>query len=205
MAAPLNRKSFLLSPPEYLQYQQAYTFAVVLFLSRSSAISGPWNRLTQDEPQKEGNAEIDVDALNPYGQAVARMGLAKCAAAMNDLSAKLLQGKRVGVYRFPTVHESFVSLSMEVEGNQGAIIYMTFDLSQDANGTCQIVYETVSDWANTCDDVAKTIFNEFTPTRDLLKSVALLTNKENSYRKVFTMPVQNGCIAIEKQVVSTPR
>jgi hypothetical protein len=177
---------------------------LVLFLIRSSTSYSAPGKDLQDVLSKE-KADIDIDALNPYGQAIAKMGLTKCAAAMNDLSAKLLQGKRVGVYRFPTVHERFVSLSMEVESGQGALVYITFDLTQDASGACQIAYETVSDWANPCDDVTKTIFKDFTPTRDLLKSVTLLTHKDNKNRKIFTMPVQNGCIAIEKQVVSVKR
>jgi hypothetical protein len=94
---------------------------------------------------------------------------------------------------------------MEVESGQGAIIYIDFDLTQDASGGCQIAYQAVSDWANPCDDVTKTIFKEFKPTRDLLKSIPILTHQENKNRKVFTMPVQSGCIAIEKQVISTSR
>jgi hypothetical protein len=175
---------------------------LVLFLIRSPANYSAQGKDAQAVLPKDEKADIDIDALNPYGQAIAKMGLTQCAAAMNDLSAKLLQGKRVGVYRFPTVHETFVSLSMEVDSGHGAIIYITFDLTQDASGSCQIAYETVSDWANPCDEVIKTIFKEFTPTRDLLKSVTLLTHKDNKNRKVFTMPVQNGCIAIEKQIVS---
>jgi hypothetical protein len=176
----------------------------LLLIRDSAAINSPDKDSPADLP-KEAKAEIDIDALNPYGQAIARTGLIKCAAAMNDISAKLLQGKRVGVYRFPTVHETFVSLSMEVNSGQGAIIYITFNLTQDMSGACHIAYEAVSDWANPCDDVIKTVFTEFEPTRNLLKSVALLTHKDDKNRKIFTMPVQNGCIAIEKQIISTKR
>jgi hypothetical protein len=178
---------------------------LVLFVIQSSANSSAQGKDAQAVPPQVEKADIDIDALNPYGQAIAKMGLTECAVAMNDVSAKLLQGKRVGVYRFPTVHETFVSLSMEVESGQGAIIYIDFDLTQDASGGCQIAYQAVSDWANPCDDVTKTIFKEFKPTRDLLKSIPILTHQENKNRKVFTMPVQSGCIAIEKQVVSTSR
>jgi len=178
---------------------------LVVLLIRSSATSGVQGKDAQAGPPTQDKAAVDIDALNIYGQAIAKMGLTKCAVAMNDLSGKLLQGKRVGVYRFPTVHETFVSLSMEVDSGQGAIIYTTFDLAEDASGACQIAYQAVSDWANPCDEVTKTIFKEFTPTRDLLKAVTLLTHKDNKNRKIFTVPVQNGCIAIEKQVVSTRR
>ena len=178
---------------------------IVLFLIGKSANYGAQGKYTQAVPPKDEKVDIDIDALNPYGQAIAKMGLTKCAAAMNDLSAKLLQGKRVGVYRFPTIHETFVSLSMEVDSGHGAIIYIDFDLTQDASGSCQIAYKAVSDWANPCDDVTKTIFKEFEPTRDLLKSITVLTHQDNKNRKIFTMPVQSGCIAIEKQVISTRR
>jgi hypothetical protein len=184
-----------------LTFMNLALIVLALFLIRNSTSSAP-EKDTHVESSKEEKAEIDIDALNPYGQAIAKIGLTKCAAAMNDVSAKLLQGKRVGVYRFPTVHETFASLSMEVNSGQGAIIYITFNLSEDTNGTCQIAYEAVSDWANPCDDVIKTIFKDFEPTRNLLKSVTLLSHKDNKNRKIFTMPVQNGCIAIEKQVVS---
>ena len=179
--------------------------ALVLFLIQSSADSSAQGKDAQAVPPQVEKADIDIDALNPYGQAIAKLGLTKCAVAMNDLSAKLLQGKRVGVYRFPAVHETFVSLSMEVDSGHGAMIYIDFDLTQDVSGRCQIAYQAISDWANPCDDITKTIFKDFKPTRDLLKSIAILTHGENKNRKVFTMPVQSGCIAIEKQVVSTSR
>ena len=178
---------------------------LVLFMVRSSANSSAQDKDTQAVLPKDKKADIDIDALNPYGQAIAKMGLTECAVAMNDVSAKLLQGKRVGVYRFPTVQERFVSLSMEVDSGVGAMIYIDFDLTEDASGGCQIAYQAVSDWANPCDDVTKTILKEFKPTRDLLKSITLLTHQDNQNRKVFTMPVQSGCVAIEKQVVSTKR
>jgi hypothetical protein len=145
---------------------------------------------------------LDMEALNPYGLAIAKAGLRKCAMPMNELSRRLLGDKKVGVYRFPTVRDNFVSLSMEVTSPKGAILYITFDLSQSSDGSCQIAYEVISDWANSCDDLVTTIFQDFVTTRTLLKSVALLTHKDNKSRKVFTMPVQNGCIAIEKEVVS---
>jgi hypothetical protein len=150
-------------------------------------------------------ADFDLDALNPYGQSIARAGLKHCAVAMNDLSERLLAGKQVGIYRFPVSHENFVSLSMEVTAKSGAILYLTFDLSQRPDGSCQIAYEAVSDWANSCQDIVKTVFKDFVPSRNLLKSVALLKHKDNQRRKVFTMPVQNGCIAIEKEIVSTQK
>ena len=188
-----------------LTFANLALIVLVLFVIRSSETSSAQDKHTQSGLLKEPGADIDIDALNPYGQAIAKLGLTECAVAMNDLSAKLLQGKRVGVYRFPAVHETFVSLSMEVDSGHGAIIYIDFDLTQDASGRCQIAYQAVSDWANPCDDITKTIFKDFKPTRDLLKSIAILTHKDNKNRKVFTMPVQSGCIAIEKQAVSTSR
>jgi hypothetical protein len=92
---------------------------------------------------------------------------------------------------------------MEVKAKSGAILYITFGVSQGTDGSCQIVYEAVSDWANSCEDIVRTVFKDFIPTRNLLKSVALLRHKDNQNRKIFTMPVQNGCIAIEKEIVST--
>ena len=188
-----------------LTFMNLALIVLVLFLIRSSATTSAQGKDTEAVLPKGKKADVDIDALNPYGQAIAKMGLTECAVAMNDVSAKLLQGKRVGVYRFPTVQEGFVSLSMEVDSGQGAMIYIDFDLTQDASGGCQIAYQAVSDWANPCDDVIKTILKEFKPTRDLLKSITLLTHQDNQNRKVFTMPVQSGCVAIEKQVVSTKR
>jgi hypothetical protein len=185
-----------------LVFTNVALIVLVLFLIRSPMDYSAQGKDTQAVHPQDEKADIDIDALNPYGQAIAKMGLTKCAAAMNDLTVKLLQGKRVGVYRFPTVHETFVSLSMEVDSGQGAIMYIAFDLAQDASGTCQIAYEAVSDWSNTCNDVTKTVFKEFIPTRDLLKSVTLLAHRDNKNRKIFTMPVKDGCVVIEKQILT---
>jgi hypothetical protein len=153
--------------------------------------------------QMDSPDKADLDALNGYGQAIARAGLTGCAVPMNDLSERLIAGRRVGTYRFPVARENFVSLSLEVKASSGATLYMTFGLSQGTDGSCQIVYEAVSDWANSCEEIVKTVFKDFVPTRNLLKSMVLLRHKTNQNRKTFTMPVQNGCIAIEKEIVST--
>lgn len=188
-----------------LTFANLALIVLVLFVIRSSETSSAQDKNAQAVPAKDEKTDIDIDALNPYGQAIAKMGLHGCAVAINDISANLLKGKRVGVYRFPAVHETFVNLSMEVDSGQGAIIYLDFDLTQDPSGNCQIAYQAVSDWANSCDEVESKIFKEFKQTRDLLKSISILTHQENNNRKVFTMPVQSGCVAIEKQVVSTGR
>ena len=183
----------------------ALILVALLLFSRSheapatAAVSG------RDQPVSVNRDEpaIDLDALNPYGQLIAKAGLSKCAMPMNDLSGRLLAGKKVGIYRFPIAQNNFASFSMEVAAREGAILYITFNLAQNPDGSCQISYESVSDWTNSCEDIVKTVFKDFTPTRNLLKAVALLTHKDNKHRKIFTMPVQNGCIVIEKEIVST--
>lgn len=179
--------------------------AFYLFSNTQAAVSAPpaTDKAASALGVHTPPSKADLDALNGYGQAIARAGLTGCAIPMNDLSERLLAGRDVGIYRFPVSRENFVSLSMEVKANSGAILYITFGLSQATDGSCQIVYEAVSDWANSCEDIVKTVFKDFIPTRNLLKSVALLRHKDNQNRKIFTMPVQNGCIAIEKEIVST--
>jgi hypothetical protein len=173
----------------------AYLFGNPRPVTHEAAVKSP---VLMSAPDK-----ADLDALNGYGQAIARAGLTGCAMPMNDLSERLLAGKTVGVYRFPVSRENFVSLSMEVKVKSGAVLYITFGLSQGTDGSCQIAYEAVSDWANSCEEIVKTVFKDFIPTRNLLKSVVLLRHKDNQNRKIFTMPVQNGCIAIEKEIIST--
>ncbi len=183
----------------------ALILVVLILISRWQQLSGTERLLNAAQPAAVKNQDppVDVDALNPCGQAVAKAGLTHCAIPMNNLSTRLLAGKKVGIYRFPVMQNNFASFSMEIAAQDGGILYLTLDASQNADGSCQIAYEAVSDWANSCADVVKTVFKDFVPTRNLLKSVVLLTHKENKNRKIFTMPVQNGCIAIEKELVST--
>jgi hypothetical protein len=198
-----------ISTPIYvwlLTFANLALILVALFLfSRSHEAPATAAVTGRDQPAPINKDEpaFDMDALNPYGQVIAKAGLTKCARPMNDLSGRLLSGKKVGIYRFPIVQNNFASFSMEVAAREGAILYVTFNLSQNPDGSCQISYEAVSDWANSCEEIIKTIFKDFTPTRNLLKAVALLTHKDNKNRKIFTMPVQNGCIAIEKEIIST--
>ena len=112
-------------------------------------------------------SELDIEALNPYGKAIARAGLTQCAQPMNDLSQRLLVNKNVGIYRFPAVHDDFTSLSAEVMVDGGATIYMTFNMTEKDDGSCYISYEAVSDWANTCEDVVKTVFKEVSSTSSM--------------------------------------
>ncbi len=175
-------------------------FFVTFYKSQapSSVASAPLSENT-------ANSELDVDALNAYGVAVARAGLMDCAEPMNDLTERLLAGKKIGIYRFPVVDNNFVSLSAEVAVEGGATIYMTFNVAQNDHGSCQIAYESISDWANSCEEVATTVFPDFIPTRKLLNRVVLLRHAANDNRKVFTMPVESGCVALEKEVVYTSK
>lgn len=156
---------------------------------------------TENEVYAPPLSETDIDALNPYGQALLRAGLPQCAMAMNGLSARLLKGNQVGIYRFPIENKQMANMSMEVVVEGGATIYMTFNFFEQENGGCQISYEAVSSWSNGCKEVAETIFSAFQPTRNLAKTIGLHTHAENSNRKIMTMPVNKGCIIIEKEII----
>jgi hypothetical protein len=144
----------------------------------------------------------DDDALNGFGQAVIRAGLPGCALPMNHLAERVLVGHKVGAYRFPNTQKGFGSLSMEVFTKNGATIYMSFNLAETGPSNCSIGYEAVSHWQNGCDEVAKEIFKDFIPTRNLGERLSLFTHKDNDNRKVFAMPVKDGCVISEKEVVN---
>lgn len=145
---------------------------------------------------------LDEDALNPYGKSALKAGLPDCALPMNQLAERALVGHKVGGYRFPTTDKTFGSMSMEVITKSGGVAYMTFNMSQPAQGQCIIAYEAVSQWDSKCSDVVKNVLKEFIPTRMLGERIALLTHKDNENRKVFTMPVGKGCLATEKEIIN---
>lgn len=156
-------------------------------------------------PSAEAIADIDEDALNAFGKAIIRAGLPHCVLPMNQLAERVLVGHKVGVYRFPVNQKGFASMSMEVTAKNGAVIYMSFNLSEIGATACAIGYEAVTHWQNTCEDVLKGVFKDFTPTRRLGERIAILTHDKSETRKVFTMPVQGGCVVTEKEVVHFAR
>lgn len=157
---------------------------------------------TETATKEDTEADIDEDALNVYGKSALRAGLKNCALPMNQLAERVLVGHKVGAYRFPAKSKGFASMSMEVATKSGGVAYMTFNLSEPVAGQCVIAYEAVSQWNNKCEDVVKKILTEFIPTRMLGERIAILTHKDNENRKVFTMPVGEGCIATEKEIIS---
>ena len=146
-------------------------------------------------------AAPDEDALNGFGKAVLRAGLPHCALAMNQLADRVLVGHKVGGYRFPITENGFGSFSMEVVTKSGGVAYMTFNMAETDQQRCIISYEAVSQWENKCEDVVKNVLKDFQPTRMLGERITILTHKDNPQRKVFTMPIHQGCIATEKEII----
>lgn len=173
-------------------------------------VTGPLHQGTGRAPAADVSADQDTaftdatpdeDALNGFGKAVLRAGLPHCALPMNQLAERVLVGHKVGGYRFPTMEKGFGSLSMEVVTKSGGVAYMTFNMAAAQSGRCTISYEAISHWENKCEDIIKKIFKDFQPTRMLGERIAILTHKDNQQRKVFTMPVRQGCIATEKELI----
>lgn len=157
---------------------------------------------SKDSSPDTHNSAVDEDAFNAYGKSVLRAGLKSCAMPMNTLAERLLVGHKVGGYRFPSSNKAFGTLSMEVATKSGGVAYMTFNMIEPGDGQCIIAYEAVSQWNNKCEDVVKNILKDFIPTRMLGDHIAILTHKDNENRKVFTMPVNKGCVATEKEVIT---
>ena len=199
-----------------LLFNLAIVGGAFYFLYPHSAALAPFKGISVEPPNveiidfKEANvvpekpvleSPVDEDALNAFGKAVMRAGLKSCALPMNQLAQKVLVGHKVGAYRFPVKAEGFGSLSMEVATQSGGVAYMTFNLSEPANGGCIISYEAVSQWSDKCEIVVKNILSDFIPTRMLGERIAILAHKENESRKVFTMPIGGGCITTEKEII----
>jgi hypothetical protein len=139
-------------------------------------------------------------ALGPIANFAAQNGVRQCVGRIDQVSNFLTNGavsSGAAVFLPPReVDRGLASVSMEVLGTNG-LSYVNTAYSPSATG-CDGVYEAVTYWAGSCEQVAAT-FPNFTLGKPLRQHIFTLDGGPTA--KIYLMPAGAGCISIKKEVV----
>ena len=112
----------------------------------------------------------------------------------------LTSKSRTGTSVFPLASnpdDSLVTLSTEIASGN-VLTYAGVTFAPRADG-CSGVYEQVSHWQNTCDEVQAAHYKDFKPTGVLQQQIKVFIN--NPATRVMMVPAGTGCVVIKKEVV----
>ena len=134
-------------------------------------------------------------------QAFTQRGVAKCAERIGQFAQFLTNGAQVGGQVFVAPDDAdrrVTSASLEIQaGPASAYAGLTFAPDSGAN-RCGGVYELITYWPNTCDEVATKAFGTYKRTGVLRQSVIALEGGPSV--RVFLMPAGAGCTSIKKEL-----
>lgn len=139
---------------------------------------------------------------NPITQALAQQGISKCLGRVEQITNYLTANTQSGVMTFTAPAEAdrqLASLSMEIQA-PNVFSYASAAFSPGAGpNECSAMYEAVTYWNNTCNDVGRKAFGNFKVIAPLRQGIASLDGGPTL--KVFLIPAGEGCISVKKEMV----
>ena len=141
-------------------------------------------------------------SVNGITQAAVKSGVLACASRINQVANFLTAGSQgIGALLFVSPldpERQLVSVSMEIPVANASTAYASASFAPNQANGCGM-YESVSYWSQSCDEVSVSKFSEFKKTGVLAKTLAVLDGGQAS--KVFLMPAGSGCVSIKKEIV----
>ena len=173
---------------------------VVVFCSPATFVQAQNQGGTAPLQAQAGN--VGNPAVNVVTQAATQAGVLSCASRINKVTDMLTAGIPSGAFLFLPRSEPdqrIFSVSLEILGQNvpGAYVSENFAPNQ-ANG-CGVMYEAVTYWNTSCDDVATRQFPTNKRVGVLYRNIAILNGGDSV--RVFLMPAGTGCVSIKKEVL----
>ena len=142
--------------------------------------------------------------LNPFALAAANGGASKCAPRVNQITGFVApdpQKSGALLFAAPTGPDNrLLSMSLEVIVQPGTSSYIGAAFAPGADGAgCSGLYESVTYWNGTCEQVAKSQFGPFKVAAPLKQNIAVLDG--GPLVRVFLMSAGQGCVSIKKEIV----
>ncbi len=147
------------------------------------------------------NSVAPVSAtLGPVAKGAAQSGIRRCLPRIDQVVGFVTAGTQSGAMVFvPPVDADNrqTSVALEILGNNG-LSYIDTGYAPTSVG-CDAMYQSVTYWTNSCDEVARVAFPSFKKTNPLRQYIAVLDGGPSA--KVFLMPAGTGCVSIKKEVL----
>ena len=137
---------------------------------------------------------------NAVTTSLQKAGVKRCAAAIQRVTEFLANKSRTGTAVFPlgsNPDDSLITLSSEIMAGN-VVFYAGATFAPNGNG-CSAVYEAVTHWQNTCDDVVAAQYANLKPVGVLQQQIRVLSNQPNT--QVMVVAAGTGCVVIKKELV----
>lgn len=137
---------------------------------------------------------------NAVTAALQKAGVRRCANQIQKVTDFLTSKSRTGTTVFPlagNADDSLVSISSEIASGK-VLTYAGASFAPRADG-CSAVYEQVSHWQNTCEEVFAAQYPGFKPMGVLQQQIKVFYN--NPATRVMMVPAGTGCVVIKKEIV----
>lgn len=155
----------------------------------------------QQRPQQQSPAG---PTPNVVPQVLQRAGVNKCLPRIKQVTdfvtANTQHNGQFLIAPQPQTDQKMVSVMMEVQsGNQLSFVDTGFDPGVGTN-QCGGMYETITYWNNSCQEVATRAYGSAKRGPPLRQAIMNLEGGANL--RIFLMPASaNGCVAIKKEMV----
>jgi len=156
-----------------------------------------------DEPKLRPTQQMQVPATsgNSISQTAARQGAVKCSEKIAQFTNFLSGGGTAGTHVFVSPDQPdrrLATISLEVQAGQ-AVSYAGASFAPDsAANHCGGVYEAVTYWQNTCDEVARGAFGTFKAANPIRQTIRTLESGPSV--RVYLLPAGAGCVSIKKEI-----
>lgn len=153
------------------------------------------------EPARRAQQQPPAASGNPISQSAIQQGAVKCGEKITQFTDFLSAGGLASAHLFvaPSLPDRrVVSTSMEVQSGQ-AVSYVGASFAPDGVANhCSGVYEAVTYWQNTCDEVARGPFATFKVANPIRQAVRTLEGGPTV--RVYLLPAGVGCVSIKKEI-----
>ena len=155
-------------------------------------------------PATAQQAQPAVQTTNAITQAAVKAGVLTCAERINQVSNFLTTGSNSGVFLFvptadPDKRMFSASLEIQPQAKDASPVYASMSFAPNQANGCGCLYETVSYWDKSPDELIKAQFPKLKKVGVLYKNITVLDAGQNV--RIFIMPAGKGCVSIKKEVL----
>lgn len=149
-----------------------------------------------------GGGKVVPQALqNPVAQAAVQRGAVRCGERVAQFTNFLTAGGLASAHLFVApdgADKKLVSTSLEVSAGQSTSYVGATYAPDSSTGQCGGVYEAVTYWPKSCDEVAKTAYGTFKQAGPIRQAIKTLDGGVSV--KVYLLTAGAGCVSIKKEI-----
>lgn len=146
-------------------------------------------------------AQAANPAVNPITEAAVKAGALSCTGRINQITNFLTANSQSGAFLFTSPSQPdqrIFSASLEVQAKDGPTSYASMSVAPNQANGCGGLYETVTYWDKTPEELIKTQFPSLKRLGVIYKNIIML---DAGNVKIFIMPAGKGCVSIKKEVL----